>query len=192
MKINLLIAFLAISILSFTALFDVNYLNYSAPVPYSRIKTINFYDFKGYKLPFETLNGHQEFAFIKTNRKIKLLDNNKVEIVTYFHPSRSFVYNQHIRENDLLTHELYHFHLSEYVTRLFRKEISDSKNKLTESELNNKAEKYLEIEDGLQRSYDEESNHSLVFSEQKRWETFINSGLESLQDYKDSIVIPVK
>ena len=185
MKINILVTFLAVLLFSIVALFEVNYLDYGSPVPYSKIKAISFYDFKGLKKPAQTLNGVKEFAFISTSRETRLTNDHTFIAITYFHPSRSYVFNQHIRETGLLTHELYHFHISEYFTRLIRKAVFEYPGKISPSAIDDIVEAYNTQENDMQMQYDEESYHSYVLSEQKRWEKLIDNYLSSLIKFSD-------
>ena len=173
--------------LAFTARYEVNYFDYASPIPYSKWQTISFADFKGLDKPGETLNGVSEFAFIKMDRIITFLPENKVAITTYFYPSRSYVFNQNIRNNDLLRHELYHFHIAEYCSRLFRKELSETDN-ADASVVDQLKIKYTELEKSMQIEYDEESYHSYVLSEQKKWETTIDKDLASLANFSDPVI----
>jgi hypothetical protein len=118
MKFIIIFTAVGIILLSVAIVFDINYYNYSKPLPYSQLQKIRLSDFRALSRPGKTLNGTKEFAYIKTNRSIRNLNNGDVEITTYFHPSRSYVFENNIRDRDLLTHELYHFHISEYFTRL--------------------------------------------------------------------------
>jgi len=175
-------------LLSAATLFKVNYLNYAAPMPYSRWKNITFYDFKGFKIPSETLFGSKEFAFISTSREADLINDSTIMATTYFHPSRSYVFDQQIRDPALLQHELYHFHIAEYCTRLLRKEIADQGRSFTRSKLNDLVEKYNAVERGMQVMYDGESYHSYVLKEQKRWESHIDSTLLQLGLYSNPLI----
>ena len=184
------IPFLAIAfvLLFIATLFDVNYMHYKRPVPYSKWQEISFYDFKGLKKPGNSLFGVNEFAYIKTSREINYLHNDSLEILTYFHPSRSYVYAQDIRSPDLLRHELYHLHISEYCTRRLRKELMTSGIKITRSRLADLDKKYYELENELQRQYDEDSYHSYVLQEQKKWERKVDSMLQSLQSFSNPVI----
>jgi hypothetical protein len=55
------------------------------------------------------------------------INDNYVSVESYFHPSSSFVYNKNTNSQDLLTHELYHFKITEYFSRKAKKEISQYK-----------------------------------------------------------------
>jgi hypothetical protein len=188
MKFYILILIIAFVLLFIAILFDVNYIRYKSPVPYSKWQEISFYDFKGLKKPGMSLFGINEFAYIKTNREITYLNDRTFKIVTYFYPSRSYVFAQNIRNAGLLKHELYHFHISEYCTRLFRKEIISTKAGIPRSKLTDLNKKYYELEDELQTRYDEDSYHSYVFQEQKKWELKMDSMLQSLQTFSDPVI----
>jgi hypothetical protein len=112
MRFALILIASSLILLALAALFDVNYIDYKTPIPYSEWRKINFYDFRGLKKPGMTLHGVAEFAYIKTSRGIHFLNSGDIEIITYFHPSRSYVFAQDIRNADLLTHELYHFQVN--------------------------------------------------------------------------------
>lgn len=166
MKFTLIISGAGIIFLPVAIVFDINYLNYRNPIPYSQLQKINFYDFRALKRPGLTLNGVEEFAYIKTNRKIHYLNNGDFEITTYFHPARSYVFAHNIRDHDLLIHELYHFHISEYYSRLLRKEISETQNNIPDDLIFQLNEKYYRLENEMQVKYDEDTYHSYVLQEQ--------------------------
>jgi hypothetical protein len=187
-KYNLLLFIAALLLLSAATVFDVNFFDYKSPVPYSHWRTITFYDFKGYKRPGETLFGNTAFAFIKTNRQTRLINDTAIEVTSYFHPSRSYVFEQQVRSPDLLQHELYHFHITEYCTRLLKKELMDYKQPFTQSKLEEMNEKYMQFENNMQMTYDDESYHSYVLKEQKKWEKFIDSSLAQLELYSTPVI----
>jgi len=188
MRFIIILTLSSLILLAAAILFDINYINYKAPIPYSEWPKINFYDFRALKKPGVTLSGVKEFAYIKTNRIIYYLNNGDVEIITYFHPSRSYVFAQDIRSADLLKHELYHFHISEYYSRLLRKEVFNQRNRLTKSEMEDLRRKYYLLENKEQDEYDENSYHSYVMKEQRKWEIKIDSMLQSLEEFSKPVV----
>ena len=188
MRYNIIILIVGLILLLSAALFDINYLNYRQPVPYSKWETISLYDFRGLKRPFRTLEGVSEFAYIETSREIHFLKENAIEITACFYPSRSYVFANDIRNPDLLRHELYHFHITEYVTRLFREEIANYSDKLTCSLIIDISEKYNEMEETLQREYDHDTYHSYVMNEQKKWERKLDEWLNSKRNFSMPIV----
>jgi len=188
MKFTIIFTGMGIILLSVAIAFDINYLNYSRPIPYSQLQKIRFSDFRALRKPGMTLNGVNEFAYIKTNRIIRNLNNGDVEITTYFHPSRSYVFENNIRDRDLLTHELYHFHISEYFTRLLRKEILESPDNISNKMIARLNKKYYELENEMQLKYDEDTYHSYVMHEQKNWEIRTDSLLRSLADFSSPLI----
>jgi len=191
MKFTIIIFAAGIILLAVAIVFDINYFNYSRPIPYSQLQKISFYDFRALKRPDMTLNGFKEFAYIKTNRGIHYLNNGNVEITTYFHPSRSYVFAQNIRDADLLNHELYHFHISEYCTRLMRKEILEDQTTISDNMIILLNKKYYELENEMQSAYDEDTYHSYVMQEQKKWELKIDRLLQSLDSFSNPL-IPIR
>ncbi|MEO8403586.1 MAG: hypothetical protein ABI480_03290 [Chitinophagaceae bacterium] len=187
MRFKLIFLSLGLVLLFIASIFDVNYLNYESPIAYTGVGEISFYDFKGLKKPFTTLDGMSEFAFIETSREIDFHGPGEVAITTYFHPSRSYVFAKDIRNPDLLRHELYHFHIAEYCSRLFRQEIS-LVNAIGHEMITKLSDKYELVEDELQKQYDEDSYHGYVLQQQKKWEKDIDQNLLSLNKYADPIV----
>jgi hypothetical protein len=188
MKLKTLYLGAGILMLFGAILFDINFLNYHKPIPYSKWETISFYDFVGVKSPFHKLEGSNKFAFIKTSRQIHYLASETVEIITIFHPSRSYVFAEDIRDNALLRHELYHFHIAEYYTRLLRQEIAEDRIPMTKSRIASLCKKYDKLENELQAKYDDESYHSYVLQEQKKWEMLIDQQLAALKGFSQSVV----
>jgi hypothetical protein len=183
MRTNIVLAVLSIIFLAVALAFDVNYMDYGSPIPYSDLASISLDNFKGLARPGLTLDGQTEFAYIATNREISYPSDTAVEITTFFYPSRSYVYNRNIRSAGLLTHELYHFHITEYFTRLIKADILQTERKISRSEIRKIAMKYFEMENAMQVQYDDETYHSYVLKEQKRWETKIDERLWTLNKF---------
>ncbi|WP_294737104.1 hypothetical protein [uncultured Flavobacterium sp.] len=132
-----------------------------------------------------TLDGSNEFAFINT--EIKFIGDDYPYVKTFFHPSRSYVYDDNknlIGNRKLLTHELYHFHITEYIARKMRKEITKIKNNKEEVNISKLMEFYKEEENKMQKRYDEETYHSYYIGEQLKWQKNIDSLLNTLKKYK--------
>ena len=184
MRSNIIFFVLGWILLLTAALFDVNFLDNKDPIPFDQWKTITFYDFKGLKKPGNTLDGVAEFAYIKTSRKINYTGRD-ARITAYFYPSRSYVFDQQIRNPDLLRHELYHFFITEYFTRLLRKEIKTYDGKITRSFIAELNKEYYRLENEMQDQYDEETYHSYVMKAQQKWETFLDNSLSLLAGFAD-------
>lgn len=176
---NLLL--LSIGIIGLLILSHTNFLDYEKPIPFTEYKRIGFKNFRGIELFKKEFNGSKYFAYVVTTIELNK-KNNTIE--AYFHPSKSFVYNKKSSSVDLLTHELYHFKITEIFARKARKEIIEKKNSSFEDKekiLNS----YLLEEDDFQKKYDYETYHSYVYSKQKEFERRIDSLLLALENYKN-------
>jgi hypothetical protein len=174
--ILLILGFLGIIILN-----NTNYLDYEEPIPYSEYDRITFKNFRGMELFMNEFKGSKYFAYVETSIEI---DNKNNTVNAYFHPSKSFVYNKKTSSIDLLTHELYHFKITEYFARKIRKEIIEKKI-ISFDEMQKVLENTLVEEDAFQKRYDYETDHSYVYSKQKEFERKIDSLLLTLKLYKE-------
>ncbi|TDP57565.1 hypothetical protein [Flavobacterium dankookense] len=177
--INLVL--ILIGLLGLLTLTHTNYLDYEKPIPYSEYNRIGFKNFRGIELFKKKFNGSKYFAYVVTTIE---LDKENNSIVAYFHPSKSFVYNKKSSSSDLLTHELYHFKITEIFARKTRKEIIE-KNIINFDEKERVLIKNLIDEDIFQKKYDFETFHSYVYSKQKEFERTIDSLLITLNKYKN-------
>jgi hypothetical protein len=164
--------------------FHINIFHYSTPVQYENVKNITLADFKGYRLPAQTLDGDKEFAFITTSIEWKK-ENDNLVIASLFHPSRSYVFDEHIVDRFLLQHELYHFHITEYFARLCRRDLSNLKQMPSASHVREIISFQKHTAEAMQYAYDEESYHGYVLKEQKRWQFKIDSLLTSVEKYSN-------
>ncbi len=185
--VDIIITSFSLIAILFTLLFDINYIQYKAPIPFENWKSITLNDFRGLKRPQENLHGEKKFAFVSTSIRTKQNDNT-IQIEALFHPSRSYVFNRNLYSKGLLMHEMYHFHITEYYARLMRKEIKDliinnkpiNIDKIKISLIKKKRE--------LQCQYDDETYHSYVIGKQIEWQNRIDSCLNSLDNYSDKII----
>ena len=122
-KINRTVLILGLTMLVVSVLFRVNVLRYSMPIPFDQIDEITLKDFKGYRTPYQTLDGERDFAFITTSIDWTKVDKG-LEVQAHFHPARSYVYNDRIVDPFLLRHELCHFRITEIFARRFRQQLS--------------------------------------------------------------------
>lgn len=185
-KLNLKkIIIINLSIVLFGVIFlgvlsHVNFLDYEKPIPYSEYNRIGFKNFRGLELFKKEFHGNKYFAYVVTTIEI---DDNKNTVTAYFHPSKSFVYNKKSASTELLTHELYHFKITEYFARKTRKEIIEKKITSFEDKKNILG-RMLISEREFQNDYDYETYHSYVYSKQKEFEKRIDSLLTTLNKYK--------
>lgn len=175
------IILVSIGLLSLLILSNTNYLDYEKPIPYSEYNRIGFKNFRGIELFKKEFNGSKYFAYVVTTIE---LDEKNNTIEAYFHPSKSFVYNKKSSSSDLLTHELYHFKITEIFARKTRKEII-GKNITNFEEKERILNKNLIDEDDFQKKYDFETYHSYVYSKQKEFERKIDSILLTLEIYRN-------
>lgn len=102
----------------------------------------------------------------------------------HFYPGQSW-YKPKLADNHVLSHEQFHFNITELYARKFRQRIS-----LLETSNNIKKElnqlyKIIKMELGeMQNKYDNESNYSRDVENQAKWEVFVTSELEKLSKYK--------
>lgn len=181
-----LLIFIPITI-SVAIISHTNYLDYESPIPYDRYDEITFKNFRGIELFRKTLYGNERFAYVVTSIDSNL-DDSRVTIQALFHPSRSFVYDKYTNSKDLLTHEKYHFKITEIFARKVRKQIANlesvSKEKIKQILSRIRSEEIL-----FQKKYDYDTYHSYIFSEQKKYERRIDSLLSLLADYKNPTII---
>ncbi len=159
-----------------------NYLNYERPIAYDKIDEITFKNFRGLEFFKKSLYGNKRFAYVVTTIDSKI-EENKVTVQSYFHPSRSFVYNSHSNSEELLTHELYHFKITELYTRKAKQRLSRL-SQYNKSKIEEVIDQARLEERGYQKKYDYDTFHSYVFSEQKKYEKEVDSLLNLLSEFE--------
>jgi len=186
LRINIVVFVLGLVLIGLAVVYDVNYLHYKSPIEYKDWKQITWSDFRAIKRPYHTLEGNQTFAYIVSDIDVTESDG-QVAVRTYFHPSRSYTYSEESAGQDLLQHELYHLHITEYIAREIRKEYSTYK---SDDRSENFVNAYLQREDILQAKYDQETAHGIPLGKQRSWQNRIDSCLSSLEEYSVSVVKP--
>lgn len=184
LKYNLFV--LLISALIILTLSHTNYLNYESPIPYRKINTITFKNFRGLELFKKELYRSKYFAYVVTTIDYEINDDS-VKVESFFYPSRSFVYNKNSNSKDLLRHELYHFKITEVYVRKAKKEISETKN-ISDSDIKSIIENAKMKEREYQANYDYDTFHSYVFKQQKKYERSIDSLLYLLKMYQNPTI----
>ncbi|MEI6123294.1 MAG: DUF922 domain-containing protein [Bacteroidota bacterium] len=185
--IDRLIIILSLIVILTSLLWDFNYLQYKAPIEYENWKTITLNDFRGLNRPFNTLDGGTKFAFVFTTIDVSQ-SRDRIVIKTFFHPCRSYVYNRNLFSEELLTHELYHFHIAEYYARLMRKEVTHLSQFKTINNLDELKDSIVYRENQLQYEYDDETYHGYVLGKQIEWQHKIDSCLLSLKDFSQTFI----
>jgi hypothetical protein len=87
-----------------------------------------------------------------------------------------------------LTHELYHFHITECVARLIRKETKELLKAKGELDLAEVKRKIRKKNTKMQMQYDNDTYHGYLYGEQIEWQQKIDSILISLNSYSNSII----
>ena len=175
------VAVLTFVLIGFICLTRINFLDYEKPIPYGRIDEITFKNFRGMEFFQKSLYGNKSFAYIYTSIEYEFEDDS-LSIQSFFHPSRSYVYNKKAYSKDLLRHELYHFRITELYARIAKKRIA-ALNAPTESEIEDLITVIKKQEDNYQRAYDDDTFHSYVLSKQKKYEKDVDSLLSLYGNY---------
>lgn len=179
-RLHLLVLITSVFLTFVVVMFEVNLIAYSSPIEYSRIAEISLQDFNGLKRPGQKLQGQESFAFISTSIEWELT-GKEVSIKSYFHPARSYIYKDNITNEQLLKHELYHFHLTEVYARILRKEVKELRQAPSRHALNLLLKKAYESENGEQAKYDYETDHGYLLGKQLFWQQKIDSLLTELE-----------
>jgi hypothetical protein len=180
--INASILILALTSIIISISFHVNIFKYKRPISYAGINNITLQDFKGFRLPNQTLDGNSEFAFITTTIEWSK-NGNELMVESVFHPSRSYVFNENIVDKFLLQHELYHFHITEYFARQCRKGLKEFKQMPDHSDIESIMSVNSNLERETQRAYDDNTYHGYVLKEQKQWQQKLDSLLTLDQNF---------
>jgi hypothetical protein len=186
MKKKILIYFflsLFLVILVFFTLTRVNFLDYHKPISFDKINQITFADFRGLEFFQKSLYGNEHFAYVKTTIDYGF-EKDSIRIESLFHPSSSYVYNKKVFSKDLLRHEMYHFRITELYVRIVKNKISKLKNHNKEKIKNLIYETMFE-ENNFQKEYDNNTFHSYVLSEQKKYEMEVDSLLFLYSKFKN-------
>lgn len=170
-------------VFSLLTLSYTNYLDYEKPIPYSKFHTISFRNFRGLEFFKRTFLGNEHYAYVVTSIEYQI-EKDFITVEAYFHPSKSFVYNKDTNSNDLLTHELYHFKITEIYARMTREKISKLNNPSKENITNIIRDCEL-LENEFQKKYDYETYHSYIYNKQIKYQKIIDSTLLSLNKFKD-------
>ena len=181
LKYNLYV--ISIGLIVVLTLSYTNYLNYESPIPYKRINSITFKNFRGLELFKKELFGSKYFAYVVTSIDFEIIGDS-LSIQSFFHPSRSFVYNKNCGSKELLKHEIYHFKITEIFSREAKKEVSQIKN-ITKTEIEDIIKNTQVKEQKFQEKYDYDTFHSYVLKEQIKYEKNVDSLLYLLKNYKN-------
>ena len=173
--------------LGFAVISHTNYLNYESPIPYNRVDQITFENFRGLEFFKKSLYGNERFAYVMTSIETDI-EEDSVRVQSYFHPSRSFVYNTHSNSEELLLHEVYHFKITELFCRKTKKAISELEN-AQKKDIERILDLNMVAKNAYQKKYDYDTFHSYVYGEQKKYERVIDSLLNLHSEYEPPKVV---
>ncbi len=142
---------------------------------------MTFEDFGGYSDLFSdydaSINTQFEFEFD--------LENNLVKLDAICNQDQTWV-NPWDKDDSyfLLKHEIYHFNITEMVTRMARKKVFEAiNNGANKSEVEKIISNHQKILRKTQLNYDLETNHSLIVDKQSEWQFQIDSAIAELDSY---------
>jgi len=172
--------------IGFGIIMRTNYFNYEAPIKFEEYERITFENFRGLEFFNKSLHGNESFAYVVTTIDSKV-EKDQVKVEALFHPSKSFVYNTHSNSTELLSHELYHFKITELYARKVKKRISEM-NQPNKKKIKELIKENWREERTFQTKYDFDTFHSYVYGEQQKYERSIDSLLNLLIDYEKPII----
>jgi|GEM_PF-2448727 len=170
-------------IIGFAIISHTNYFNYEKPLTYDKYDRITFENFRGLEFFKKSLYGNEHFAYVVTTIESKI-DENSVTVVSLFYPSRSYVYNTYTNSTELLNHEKYHIKITELYARKAKKRLSKL-NHFSPEKIEGILKQIRQEERAFQKSYDYDTFHSYVLSEQKKYEREVDSLLNLLTEFKN-------
>jgi FtsZ-binding cell division protein ZapB len=118
-------------------------------------------------------------------------EDNEVIVLCYSQMDRDKSWSDTTKRSDyILAHEQYHFNITEYWSRKLKKDLSSAhfstknyKEKISDLQKENT----LQCKE-MQTEYDTETKHSIIKSEQKKWQEKIDELLKKTEDFADKTV----
>ncbi len=114
-------------------------------------------------------------------------EEGRVYINCSFDKKKSWRIKKKESEN-LLRHEQYHFNIAEVYARKMRKTIIDHKTRLGAKEFTKIFKSTLNECETAQKKYDKDTNHSIIFQEQTKWENNTDKQLEELSNFSNPLI----
>lgn len=169
-------------IIGFAIISHTNFFNYEKPITFDKYDDITFENFRGIEFFKKSLYGSKQFAYVVTSIESKI-DDNSVIVESLFYPSRSYVYNTYTNSKELLSHEKYHIKITELYARKAKKRLAEL-NRFSSVEVEGILKQIRQEERAFQKSYDYDTFHSYVLSEQKKYEIEVDSLLNLLKEFE--------
>lgn len=191
MKVNLkTISLFSLFLIVVSITLRVNIFSFKKPINWNDDRKLTLKDFTAFKLPFyksphanDSMKIIDNFSYIYTNI---VIENKSDSLFVYarFYPNRSYVFKEKDSTGYLLNHEFIHFSITEIWARKLRESISLSEN-ISKNEIEILLNDIWTKERKMQERYDDETDHSINFEKQQRWNNIVDSILYSLEDYKN-------
>jgi hypothetical protein len=144
-------------------------------------------DFKGSPNPNSdavalTASGITFGYSVKTTGK-RIIDYS-TSVEAHFYPNKSWYFSE--KANDyILAHEQLHFDITELYVRKFREQLERLVvNQNIKIQMNQIHVAINEALDKTQKTYDQQTNHSINVDAQNYWENYIKEELKKLEKYK--------
>jgi len=119
---------------------------------------------------------------VKTSGK-RVIDYSTT-VKAHFYPKKSW-YLSEKADNHILAHEQLHFDITELYARKFRQQLERLVvNQNIKIQMNQIHVAINEALDKTQKTYDEQTNHSIIVEAQSYWENYIKEELAKLDQYK--------
>lgn len=120
----------------------------------------------------------------------------QIDVFAFFDRDKSIKSTNIKLSSELLTHELFHFHITEFVARKLRKcivnDLKDVSIDGLEAKIKELVNECWEYHTHLQDLYDKETEHSLNRCQQEKWQRNITDSLKLYNDYQNlQIRIPI-
>ena len=105
-------------------------------------------------------------------------------VEAHFYPNKSW-YKTSKADDYILAHEQLHFDITELYVRKFRQQLERLVvNQNIKTQLNQIHQAINKALDKTQKTYDEETNHSINNAAQKYWQEYVHKELEKLDNFK--------
>ncbi|TGV01936.1 hypothetical protein [Flavivirga rizhaonensis] len=109
------------------------------------------------------------------------------DVYAYMDPDKSEKLADSMLDDQVLIHEQYHFNITEYHTRLLRKEIVKlGKDKINDKTLDSLFNKYYSENELMQLEYDSVTDHSVIVEKQRYWEMKIDDLLRQTAYFQNT------
>ncbi|MAB49567.1 MAG: DUF922 domain-containing protein [Flavobacteriaceae bacterium] len=156
-------------------------------IPWNDTRKLEWEDFKGNPNPDSdavalTASGITFGYSVKTSGK-RIIDYSTT-VEAHFYPNKSW-YLSEKADNHILAHEQLHFDITELYVRKFRQQLERLVvNQNIKIQMNQIHVAINEALDKTQKTYDEQTNHSINVEAQNYWENYIEEELKKLEKYK--------